>query len=143
MTPRPNSSSTFYPNQTEVRLATRENVFVFAAQKLWLAYGLALGATAIIVLFGIAAIIANNASFSNRFSTILRLSRGAQLSHEINQIDLAGQDPLPSYAKKATVTFSQEKTLRKRNSNAYMLVDREGKDHQNEVTTRETQSEQI
>lgn len=139
---RPNTSSIYYLDKTEVQLATRENIYIYAAYKLWLAYGLAVGATALIVLFGIAAIIANHASFSNRFSTILRLSRGAQLSHEINPADLGGRDPLPAYAKKATVRFSQEQVSGTEDSNAYTLVDREGKDDEREVTTQERQSEQ-
>ncbi|KAK4693726.1 hypothetical protein P7C71_g3725, partial [Lecanoromycetidae sp. Uapishka_2] len=139
---QPNTSSIYYPNKTKVQLATSENIYIYAAYKLWLAYGLAIGATALIALFGMVAILANHASFSNKFSTILRLSRGAQLSYEINHADLGGQDPLPAYAKKTTVRFSQEQMLATRDSNAYTLVDREGKDDEHEVTTQERQSEQ-
>lgn len=139
---RPNTSSIYYPDKTEVRLATRENIYIYAAYKLWLAYGLAVGATALIALLGMAAIIANHASFSNKFSTILRLSRGAQLSHEINHADLWGRDPLPAYAEKATVRFSQEQMSGTRDANAYTLVDREGNDKEREVTTQERQKEQ-
>ena len=139
---RPNTSSVYYPDKTKVQLTTRENIYIYAVHKLWLAYGLAIGATALIALFGIAAIVVNHASFSNRFSTILRLSRGAQLSNEINHADLCGRDPLPAYAKKATVRFSQEQISGTRDSNAYTLVDREGKDDECVVTTQDRQSQQ-
>ena len=89
-----------------------------------------------------AAIIANHASFSNRFSTILRLSRGAHLSNEIDHADLCGRDPLPPYAEKTVVRFSKEQMSRAENSNAYMPVDKDGKDDEVEVTTQERQSEQ-
>ena len=65
---RPNTSSIYYPDKTEVKITTRENIYVYAMYKLWLAYGLAIGATALTAIFGMAAIIANHASFSNRFS---------------------------------------------------------------------------
>lgn len=139
---RPNSSSIFYPEKTKVQFATLENIYIYAVYKPWLAYGLAIGATALIALFGVAAIIANQASFSNRFSTIFRLSRGAQLSNEIDHADLSGRDPLPAYAEKATVRFSQEQMSGTEDSNAYTLVDREGRDDEPEIASQETQSEQ-
>ena len=134
---RPNTSSVYYPGKTKVQFATLDSIYTYAVYKLWLAYGLAIGATALIALFGVAAIIANQASFSNRFSTIFRLSRGAQLSNEIDHADLSGRDPLPAYAKKASVRFSQEQMSGTNDSNAYTLVDREGNDDEREVTTQE------
>ena len=83
-----------------------------------------MGVTALIASFGLVAMIVNNASFSNSFSTVLQLSRGAQLSHEINDADLWGRDPLPAYAQEATVRFSQKQISRKRDEDAYTLVDR-------------------
>lgn len=87
---RANTSSIYYPEKTRVQFATLENIYIYAVYKLWLAYGLAIGATAMIALVGVAAMIANQASFSNKFSTIFRLSRGAQLSNEIDHADLSG-----------------------------------------------------
>ena len=53
--------------------------------------------------------IANDASSSDKFSTVLRLSRGAQLSYEINSPDLSGRDPLPAYANRMTVRIAPER----------------------------------
>ena len=66
---------------------------------------------------------------------MLRLSRGAQLSHEINHVDLSGRDPLPAYAEVATVTFMREEGMSegKRDSTAYKLVDGKGKDDDSET----------
>lgn len=133
---RPNTSSIYYPDEIVVQSAIGENIYVYAAYKLWLAYGMMVGATALIVFFGIAAMIANDASFSNEFSTILRISRGAQLSHEINRADLSGRDPLPAYAKNATVRFLPEQISGTRERNAYSLVDKEGKDDEREGTAQ-------
>ncbi|KAL8809732.1 MAG: hypothetical protein Q9223_007882, partial [Gallowayella weberi] len=130
---QPNSSSVYYPNDTLVTFSTRENIYVYSASKLWLAYGLALGTTALIAAFGLLAILANHASFSNKLSTALRLSRGAHMSYEIKQKDLAGRDPLPDYAKKATVKFSQEEITAK-DGKFYKLVDKAGGDDDRKVS---------
>ena len=119
-------------------MSTRENIYTYATYKLWLAYGLAVGATALIALFGLAAMVANNASFANRFSTVLRLSRGAQLNCKINWADLSGQEPLPAYAKEATVSFSQAQTAGYKDGDGYALVDTAGKEDEQEVTTQES-----
>lgn len=87
----------------------RTNIYVYPAYKLWLAYGIAIGITALIVCFGLAAIVANDASFSPSFSTWMRLSRGAELSGEVKQEDLKGQDPLPRYLIELNVRFWREK----------------------------------
>ncbi|CAO1604955.1 hypothetical protein XANCAGTX0491_008495 [Xanthoria calcicola] len=133
---QPNVSSAYLPNKSEVISTTGENIYIYSASKLWLAYGLAVGATAIIASLGLAAMIANEASFTNRFSTILRLSRGAQLSYEINHADLSGRDPLPIYAKKATVRFSPQSVSQLKDQNAYMLVDREIEEDDREAGSR-------
>lgn len=134
---RPNASSAYLPDKTEVTSTTGENIYIYAASKLWLAYGLAVGATAVIASLGLAAMIANNASFSDKFSTILRLSRGAQLNYEINHTDLSGRDPLPAYAKKATVRFSSQRMSEMKDPNAYMPVDREVEDDEREIRAKE------
>lgn len=131
---QPNSSSIYYPNKNLVTFSTRENIYVYSASKLWLAYGLALGTTALIATFGLVAILANHASFSNKFSTVLRLSQGAHMSYEINQKDLSGRDPLPDYAKKATVKFLRKETSAK-DGKVYRLVDKAGGDDDRKVSS--------
>ncbi|PPJ60669.1 hypothetical protein CBER1_03436 [Cercospora berteroae] len=105
-----NSSSPFYPPPTNVTFSMRTNIYVYPAYKLWLAYGLAIGTTGLIVSFGLAAIVSNNASFNPSFSTWMRLSRGAELSAEIEQENLEGRDPLPRYLKELNVRFWREKS---------------------------------
>lgn len=131
---QPNSSSIYYPNKTLVTFSTRENIYIYSVSKLWLAYGLAVGTTALIAASGLGAILANHASFSNKFSTVLRLSRGAHISCEINQKDLSGRDPLPDYAKKATVKFLRDETSAK-DGKVYNLVDIAGVDDDRKVSS--------
>lgn len=50
----------------------------------------------------------NGASFSYKFSSILRLSRGIDLGVDIDRIDVDGRDPLPKYIKKAVVKLPNE-----------------------------------
>ncbi|CAK1367843.1 unnamed protein product [Cercospora beticola] len=103
-----NESSAFRPNETEVTFATRNIIYVYTRQKLWLAYGISIGVTLLTVLFGLTAIFANKACFSHEFSTYLRLSRGAELSIGIKQEDLYGKDPLPAYAGRAVIRFGRQ-----------------------------------
>ncbi|KAK0276838.1 hypothetical protein LTR35_010232 [Friedmanniomyces endolithicus] len=120
---QPNSSSIYYPAKTKVTLATLENIYIYAAYKLWLAYGLAIAATALIAACGLAAMMANGAAFSNSFSTILRLSRGADLDRKVQDADLSGRAPLPRYLEEATVKFSQEQVLGGDQNKGYTLID--------------------
>ncbi len=85
--------------------------------------------------------IANDASFSNKFSTILRLSRGAQLSYQINQADLSGRDPLPAYANRVTVKFSPERAVETKDSGEYKPVDGEGGDDEVELVTQRVKNQ--
>ena len=82
-------------------------VYIYARSRLWLAYGLGIACSTLIVCIGMLAIYMNGASFSNTFSTLLRLGRGASLSSEIEKVDLDGRDPLPEYIKNMKVKFSK------------------------------------
>lgn len=79
------------------------NVYSYDQATLWISYGLAVGATALAVAGGIAALISNGASYSNKFSTILRVSRTVRLGAEVSEPDGDGRDPLPKYLKLARI----------------------------------------
>jgi len=102
---QPNISSAFFPPPTNVTFSTYQNIYVYAHDKLWLAYGLAISASTLIVIFGLVAIFINRASYSYSFSSVLRLSRGAEISIEIDKSDLDGRDPLPQYLEQSLVRF--------------------------------------
>ena len=58
-------------------------------------------------MVGFFIILVNDASYDNSFSTVLRVSRAAELSVEVQDVDLSGKSPLPPYLAKATVTISR------------------------------------
>jgi hypothetical protein len=103
---RPNYSSASAPPKTMVTQFTVQTVYVYAANKLWAAYGVAALFTIGSVIIGIHVILANGASYGNAFSTVLRIAQAAELSVEVQESDLDGKNPLPSYLAKATVTMS-------------------------------------
>ena len=90
-----------------VTFSTLHNVFVYSRLHLWLAYGPAVLVLTLIVIAGLVSTLRNGASFSDNFSTILRLSRGANLDTTISGDDLDGKDPLPRYLKRAKIAFTK------------------------------------
>jgi hypothetical protein len=81
-------------------------VYLYAAQTLWLAYGIALGLTFLSILLGIVSIYYNGGfSYTTKFSTILRVAHCIDLSEPIRPEDTDGKDPTPRYIKKLTIYF--------------------------------------
>lgn len=76
-------------------------MYTYNKGTLWIAYGIAMAFTAMAVAGGLTAMILDSASYSNYFSSILRISRTARLSTKIQPQDGTGQDPLPDYLKVA------------------------------------------
>jgi hypothetical protein len=55
--------------------------------------------------------LANGASYTTNFSTILRTTRYAQLDVDVLAKDIDGEDPLPKYLAKTKISFHDgEKT---------------------------------
>lgn len=90
--------------QTKVKVQTYHNVYIYTAHRLWIAYALAASCAIVAVALGLYTIVATGASYSNEFSTILRVSGHAHLDHEVSQEAADGRDPLPEYLAKATFT---------------------------------------
>ena len=100
---RPNHTSYYTAPKVRVTQHNYHNVYVYSATKLWLAYGLSLGFTAIGVAVGLGAVFSNQASYNGSFSTIFRVARGAAVSVRMQDTDLDGKDPLPRSLGKAEV----------------------------------------
>jgi hypothetical protein len=81
---------------------------VYTARRLWIAYALAASCATIAVALGLYTIVATGASYSNEFSTILRVSRHAHLDKEVSDGAADGRDPLPKYLAKATLTVVKQ-----------------------------------
>lgn len=102
---RPNYSSLYAPDLTNVTFSNYHNVYIYSASKLWLAYGSAILASAAAVVAGLLALRANGVSYTDSFSTALRTTRNAELTVSIHRLDIGGHDPLPRYLADAEVTF--------------------------------------
>ena len=99
---RPNYSSPFAPPElANVSLTTSQNIYLYDKTTLWIAYGLSMLFTALAVLIGMVAMLSNGESYSNSFSSIVRVARTADLSAEVRGKDGSGSDPLPPYLKEA------------------------------------------
>ncbi|KAK5708462.1 hypothetical protein LTR97_001003 [Elasticomyces elasticus] len=86
---------------TTVNTTTLRNVYTYNWQRLWLAYGLALAATMIVVAVGCGSLVTAGTSFSNKFSTALRVTRGDRIDVVVKDNDRLGSDPLPEYMSEA------------------------------------------
>ena len=67
----------------------------------------------------------SGASYSNNFSTIVRVSRTAELSNEVKDDDRTGYDPLPTYLKHARLYISSETTT----ANVHEMTDTPSEEH--------------
>lgn len=56
------------------------------------------------------ALVANDGAYSFKLSTVIRVTRTADLSVGIDPKDYEGKDPLPSYLGKATVRLGSGTT---------------------------------
>jgi hypothetical protein len=104
---RPNYTSPTAPGPVNVTFHEVHTVYIYRAWKLWTAYGIAILLSAIVVLVGLVCMWLNGACYSNRFSTLLRVARGAEISVPIFGEDLSGRDPLPGYLSRARVEFGR------------------------------------
>ena len=113
---QPNLSSISAPSPATVTFQKIQNIYVYAAWKLWLAYGIVIALTAIAVIVGLLAMYENGATYSNDFSTIFRVAKGAEVDVMIKAEDLDGKDPLPKYLADARISLANGTRLRTTNS---------------------------
>ncbi|TID19917.1 hypothetical protein E6O75_ATG07377 [Venturia nashicola] len=105
--PHLQTNASLYPDLRPIHYTsiTYRNVYTYSAEKLWLAYGIAILFTLIAVIIGLYIIMSTGTSYSNTFSTIFRKARGAESDVVIHPGDHDGKYPLPEYLKKATIRF--------------------------------------
>lgn len=87
---------------------TYHNVYVYASRRLWIAYSIAATSAIAAVIIGMYTIVVTGASYSDDFSTILRVSRHAHLDNEVAVADGNGRDPLPEYLANTTITVARD-----------------------------------
>ncbi|KAL9632579.1 MAG: hypothetical protein Q9204_003730 [Flavoplaca sp. TL-2023a] len=101
---QPNFSSAFAPSQfANVSLPTYQTVYSYNHSTLWIAYGLSILFSALAAIAGIVVIILGGASYSNQFSTVVRVAKTGDLDVDIvdQKSDGFGRDPLPDYLEHA------------------------------------------
>lgn len=102
---RLNYSSNFAPAPPNVTHHKYHNVYTYSAWKLWTAYGIAILFATIAVFIGLETMASSGVSYSDNFSTIFRIARGAEVDKPILEKDLDGKDPLPDYMAGSEVYF--------------------------------------
>ena len=103
------------PN-TSVTLHYSQNVYLYSQKYLLLAYGIAILFTLLSTIVGSVSLVANGASFSSSFSTVLRVTRDPKFLEIMHPAETSGMDPLPKhlantmvYVKPVAVADSVEK----------------------------------
>jgi hypothetical protein len=81
------------------------NTYSYSQRNLLLSYGIALFLTLLASISGCLAIFCNGASYTHKFSTILRTTTG--LGELVEKNDRAGADPLPRYLSRARVDLGR------------------------------------
>lgn len=76
-------------------------MYIYASYKLWLLYGIAIASASLVVAVGLCVIISRGASYSNDFSTIVRVTRHAFIDPDVDTRD-DGRDPLVKSLADAT-----------------------------------------
>jgi hypothetical protein len=89
-----------------------QSQFVYESRTLFIAYGISILFASICILLGVHALLHNRASYTNSFSTIVRVTRDPLLSSLIaDEGDLQGAEPVPEHIRKAEVRLGRcEKT---------------------------------
>ena len=82
--------------KVDITISTTNNIYNYNPRWLFLSYGLGFGFTVVSAIIGCVAMKRNGASYSNRFSTIVRATRGPAFDEVVQEADRRGQDPLPT-----------------------------------------------
>lgn len=87
--------------KADVEVSTYEIVYFYNWQRLAISYSVVLLLALVAMFVGLYTIFSTGQSYSNNFSTILRVAQNEDLAALIEERDRKGQDPLPSHIAKA------------------------------------------
>jgi hypothetical protein len=96
-----------------------QNTYAYDSRNLLVSYGLAVCFALIAGIAGCASIMSNGASYSNRFSTVLRTTRGQELEELIVHNDRTGVDPLPKHLENARIDLRRGQLEPERDDDAW------------------------
>lgn len=111
-----------YSHSADITVTTWPQVYDYSARILILTHGIVILLCSVAVMTGLATIYATSTSYSNNFSTIMRATRNAEISHAVDAND-DGRDPLPSVIARATITMRSHS---RRSSYEALLNDSDG-----------------
>lgn len=100
------SDGLFTPaNATDVLVTiyTIENIYTYTWERLAISYGVAIALTLLAVITGFVLLLINGASYSNKFSTIMRATRGGHIDMLVMAQETSGADPLDEGLAKAKI----------------------------------------
>ncbi|KAN0096013.1 hypothetical protein V8E51_014818 [Hyaloscypha variabilis] len=138
------SDSYFLQNSTTasilpVLVSTPQNAYVYNSENLFVAYGLGILISAIVVIVGIACIWASGNSFGASFSAILRTTRNAQLDAIIPAKETQGTFPLSKELGKTKLILRRQREMR----TAFAVVDEDEGDGEEMETTKPSSSRRM
>lgn len=81
------------------------NNYVYSPRNLYIAYGVGIFATVIIVAIGLFCIKKASQSYGKSFSTVLRTTRNAELSRLIDVSETSGAEPLSKHLADIRLKF--------------------------------------
>jgi hypothetical protein len=85
---------------TNVTIYTSYNKYVHSPGRLWLACGIAILVSSISVTTGCTTLLGKGLSYSNDFSSDMRVTRSREIDALVAPEDRVGNDPLPDHIKK-------------------------------------------
>jgi len=93
-------------NRVPVNVITSENIYSYDPRDLWLAYGIACGASLLCALLGLYGVWRNGGvSYQNLFSTFVRTTREDSLRNLVEPHD-RGSEPLPRKFAEAKIVLA-------------------------------------
>ncbi|KAI0459027.1 hypothetical protein F5B21DRAFT_511806 [Xylaria acuta] len=107
---RPNYSSPYAPLDTLVTIMSYKNTYVYSIWILWVPYGVAIGFALIAITLGTLSALRNGASYTTKFSTVLRVAHTLSLSSPVGEKDVSGEDPTPDNVSRIIIAFPTGKS---------------------------------
>jgi hypothetical protein len=89
----------------DVTVSYTRNLYSYSQKNLIVSYGVALSLALLASIAGCVAIFCNGASYTQKFSTVLRTTTG--LGQVVAENDRSGADPLPKYLSRARVDLGR------------------------------------
>lgn len=88
--------------------SSTQNAFSYEPRNLFIAYGIGLLFSLIVVMFGLLCIKSASASYTNTFSTILRTTRNPELDAVVPSAETTGAEPLSKHLSNVRLVLRRQ-----------------------------------